>query len=238
MKTLAVLLLSAAILLSAAACSGNDDVTTSPESKPISTDTSAVTDAETEAETDAVTEEEKDLSLGNVNGNTYKNDFIGIGCTLGDGWVFYNQEQIAQLNGIAHSYFDEDYLEQVKNSTIFYDMYALNESTSAKINLCLEKCTDLTVLLTDMDEVFTDIVGEMESLFVNSGGTNFKYELRDVKIGGETFRGMDIYVEINDVPTYETMFCIKSNEYLAYACVFSYIENTTDDILGEFFIID
>lgn len=263
MKKLAVLFISAAILLSAASCSGNGEVTTSPESKPVSTDTSAVTDAETEAltdaltdavteaetdaetgavtemETDAVTEEEKELTLGNVDGNTYKSDFIGIGCTLDDdGWVFYNDEQIAQINGITQSYLDKEYLEQVKNAKVFYDMYAVNQETSSTINITLEKGTKLAVLLTDIDKVLTNSTVSIESSFANMGGKNFKYELCDVKIGDETFKGMDIYVEINDVPIYETMFCIKCGEYLAYVCVGTYFEDTTGDILETFFIVD
>ena len=259
MKKLFVLLLSAVILLNGASCTGGD-TTTAPESaeetaadtvketdfvteEETEADTNAVTDEVTDAETEAVTdaeteaEEEKELSLGNVNGNTYKNDFIGIGCTIGDGWVFYNDEQIAQINGITQSYLDEDYLEQMKNATVFYDMYASSESSST-INISLEKGTKLAVLLTDIDKVLTNSVGSIESSFANMGGTNFKYELRDVEIDGETFKGMDMYVEINGVPVYETMFCIKANEYLVYACVCTYIENTTDDILGTFFIVE
>ncbi len=258
MKKLAVLFLSAAILLSAASCVGNDDVTTSPESKPISTDTSAVTDAETEAvtdavteavteaetdavteaETDAVTEEEKELTLGNIDGNTYKSDFIGIGCTLDDSWVFYNDEQIAQINGITQSYYDEDYLEQVKNAAVYIDMYAANQETASTINISFQKGTKIAVLLTDIDKALTSSVDSIESTFANMGGKNFKYELCDVEIGGETFRGMDIYVEINGVPVYETMFCMKRGEYFVFGCVATYVEDTTDDILGMFFIVD
>lgn len=263
MKKLAVLFLSASILLSAASCSGNGDVTTFSESKPVSTDTSAVTDAETEAltdaltdaeteavteaetdavtemETDAVTEEEKELTLGNVDGNTYKSDFIGIGCTLDDdGWVFYDDEQIAQINGITQSYYDEDYLEKVKNAAVYTDMYAVNQETASTINVSFQKGTKMAVLLTDIDKALTSSVGATESTFANMGGKNFKYELCDVKIGDETFRGMDIYVELNGVPVYETMFCIKCGEYFVFVCVGTFGEDTTDGVLDTFFIID
>ncbi|MBR6644226.1 MAG: hypothetical protein IKL21_00505 [Clostridia bacterium] len=258
MKKIAILLLLAATLLNTAACKGGDDVTTADEKKPEVTDTAkvtdestdAVTDEQTDAETntvtdevtdevtDAVTEEEKELTLGNIDGNTYKSDFIDIGCTLGDGWVFYNDEQIAQINGITQSYLDKEYLEQVKNAKVFYDMYAVNQETSSTINITLEKGTKLAVLLTDIDKVLTNSTVSIESSFANMGGKNFKYELCDVKIGDETFKGMDIYVEINDVPIYETMLCIKCGEYLAYVCVGTYFEDTTGDILETFFIVD
>lgn len=266
MKKLAVLLLLAATLLNTAACKGGDDVTTADEKKPEVTDTAKVTDestdavtdeqtdaetntvtdevtdevtdTETDAVTDAVTDEEKELTLGNVDGNTYKSDFIGIGCTLGDGWVFYNDEQIAQINGITQSYYDEDYLEQVKNAAVYIDMYAANQETSSTINISFQKGTKLSVLLTDIDKALTSSVGATESSFANMGGKNFKYELCDVKIGDETFRGMDIYVEINDVPVYETMFCIKCGEYFVFGCVATFGEDTTDGVLDTFFIVD
>ena len=37
---------------------------------------------------------------GSVSGGVYANEFAGIGCKLDDSWVFYTQEQMAELNGV------------------------------------------------------------------------------------------------------------------------------------------
>lgn len=234
MKKIAALLLCALLALNTVSCS-NDKLLVNEgetqENRPVVTEPVS-------SETDAVTEEKRDLALGNIDGNTYKSDFIGIGCTLGDGWVFYTDEQIAELNGIRDSLLDDEYLEQMKKATVLYDMYAANQAQSSTINITLEKGTKLGVFMTDIDAVLTKSVDSLKSSFENMGGANFKYELRDVKIGDETFNGMDIYVEINGVPLYETMICIKSSEYLAYVCVASYVDNLSDEILGTFFTVD
>ena len=48
------------------------------------------------------------LELGKVNGLTWENEFIGLGCTLTSDWTFKTDEEIRQLNNIVEDALDAD----------------------------------------------------------------------------------------------------------------------------------
>ncbi len=84
--------------------------------------------------------------MGDAVSNTYKNDFLGISCTLPSEWVFYTDKQILQLNNIVGDVIDDKVAEQLKNANIIYDMYATVPAAGNSININMEKLSALQVL--------------------------------------------------------------------------------------------
>ena len=102
MKKVFCIILSMLMLLSLFGCTGNTD----PEDIR----------GEVSGTTEGNQEEKPEFSLGDTTGSTYTNDFLGISCTLPEGWVFYTDEQIKEQNNITENYLDEEVIEQLKKA--------------------------------------------------------------------------------------------------------------------------
>ena len=73
---------------------------------------------------------------GSVSGGMYANEFAGIGCKLDDSWVFYTQEQMAELNGVLTEGTDsEDVKAMLADSPSIFDMYAVSTDGLMTMNV-------------------------------------------------------------------------------------------------------
>ena len=219
MKKILIVLLATTLTVSLASCSKDEgDVTGSVE-------TSAQTSAENE----------EAFEKGGVSQQTYKNEFIGIGCTLDDDWTFYDDEKIAQLNGLASDAMDEEVAEMIANATIIYDMFAENTATAENVNINLEKLTRTKVLMLDIETMFKSQTPSLKSTYENMGSTEFSYTIGKISFVGKDQVTMKIKAKINGVDMYQTMVALKTGQYLTNICATSYQTDTTEEVLGKFF---
>ena len=189
-----------------------------------------------EAETELA--EEKELSLGVSNGNTYESEFIGIGYQLDEGWGFYTDEQIRELNNVTADLAGEEYQELLSDAEIVYDMFAIDADGLNNVNVNLEKKNLAQILAMDLSEVYENTMPVLESTYENMGGTNFAYEISTVDIAGEELVAAYVSVDINEVPVYQILFMKKCNGYLANVSITNYFEDTTARLLENFYWLD
>ena len=245
MKKYLSVLLALAMILSLAACSGTQDVhgikaeLTPPPAitaAPAETKAPAETAAPEATEAPAAAEEpEADLSLGSVEGLTYENAFIGIGCKLGSGWRFYSEEEITQLNGLTQEYFSDDYLEKVKNADMFYDMYAAGENGVDSINVILQKLSPLQVIALDTAQSLEESVPEIEKALGNMGYTDIKHEMGKATLGNGTYDVLYVSSVINGVNAYQASVLIKCSGYVANITFSTFFENGIEDLMKTFY---
>ena len=112
LKKIFACLLTAALLMSLAACGEPTDIRgevieNDPTTVPATTQPQETTQASTVAPTEAPTE--PTFSIGSASGNTYKNEFIGIQCVLDGNWVFKTDEEMRQINQITSDLVGEEY---------------------------------------------------------------------------------------------------------------------------------
>lgn len=264
MKKLAVLLLSVAILLSAASCSGNDDVTTFPESKPVSTDTSAVTDAETEALTDALTEAVTDtvpdditdavtdvttdtvtddvtenassFVRGKVTGNRYESEFIGIGLDLKDDWTVLTDKEILAAAGLGGDMAGLDIEQMINDGKAVYDFGAKLDDTT-NIFISLEKSNALLVALVNLSDVYDNSAKALEDMYKTMGFTSFKHEKDTVKISGEDHLVMNFTASVNGVSMHQSMIMFKANDYIASVVLTTLDENLISSFYDSLYLL-
>ncbi len=221
MKKVFALLLVVAMLCSFAACSGAVD----PEDVR----------GEQSGNEDPSADAEKEFSLGDTQGLTYENKFIGLGCTLDDGWTFYTDDQINQLNNLTADLAGEEYQEAIKNATVIYDMYAISSNQLDNINVNLEKVDPIKLAVLDITNNYEQIYPTIKQSFENMGYTDVSYEIGKVKIGDKEFASLDTSAQISGIKMYQTIFSVKCNGYLANITITSFQEDTTDAILAKFY---
>ncbi|MBQ2896955.1 MAG: hypothetical protein IJE46_01345 [Clostridia bacterium] len=225
-KTIGFLLLFT-LIFTVCGCQNNDiDVRGKYEN-----DTTRVS-SDISSDTNLSTEE---FSLGNITGNVYKNDFIGISYKLDENWTFYNDEQIKELNNITVDMAGDEVEELVKNATIVYDMCATDGDQLNNIIINLEKVSNRKLFSLNIEENLKTLVPILMDGSKNMGYENIDYEIIDVEVDGKMLDALHTTAEINGVNMYQTMFQKKCNGYLASITITTYFYDAISDLIDNFY---
>ncbi len=182
--------------------------------------------------------EKKEFSRGEVVGNTYENAFLGLGVKLEESWVFFDDSQIAELNGYSQELLDDDFEEYLKNATVVYDMYAMNSVDSSNVNINFEKLTAVGEVQTaNMKSFVSGIMPTVQNSLETAGCTDVSYELIDVKLGENSYAGAKLTGSLMGINFYQVLACIKCDGYVANVVISCYNTDTTQDILDRFYTV-
>ncbi len=181
-------------------------------------------------------EAESKFSLGETAANTYKNDFLGISCTLPEGWTFYTDEQIMQLNNLVGDIAGEELASKLENANIIYDMYATNEGGYCNMNVNLEKLSAAQLLKLDIKKSLESQFDGIKSSYQNMGYTDIVLAYEKITVDGKEFDGITINAKIQGVNFYSTVFCFKKGTYLANVTIACLQTDKIDTILDYFTI--
>lgn len=173
-KRLVVIIAIILIMLFAASCKNNSNNSgTSPveaSSQAISEEKYESVIGESAPEVEYNISEAAPISRGQTDGSTYINEYASITFTLPSGWIYYTDEELAELTGIpSNSYDVTDYTEEMLKNRNIFDMMAVNDSTDEFIavmydNLLVTGNSSMTV-----DDYLSYLVeeNEYESEFTN-----------------------------------------------------------------------
>ena len=219
MKKVFSLVLALIMLFSLCACTKTEDKTVEP--------------------TNIATEEVKEIefTFGETNGNTYTNAFLGLGYEKDDSWVYYTEEQINEINNVALDMTTEEVEELINNATILYVMYTSDELGLNNINVNLEKLEKDVVDELNIPENYEQIIPILEDAFMEMGCTNFNYQQKKISIDGEEIDALKTEMEISGAKMYQLIFQKKCGEYLANITITTCLEDTTDSLLDNFFLV-
>ena len=182
-------------------------------------------------------EETAEFSLGATDGLIYENKFIGIGCSLDEGWTFYSDEEIQDLNNYAADVAGEDYEEAMKAADIVYDMYAISDNQLDNIKVNLQKVNNIALEQLDIKENFENTIPELRKAFENMGYTDLEFEITSVSINGEEVMCLQSYGVIDGLTMYQKIVSIKCDGYLSNITVTTYQEDLVDSVFETFYYI-
>ncbi len=197
------------------------------EEKPVA---GAVTPAE---------EPEEEFQIGEMNGGVYTNEFLGIGCALDGNWVYYSDEQMAELNGLVQETItDEEVLEAMKNSDSFYDMYAAADDGLVSINVVVENLGVLYGFTLDEAGYIDMSIESVESIIPDLGLTDYTLETHTLPLAGKERQALRLAGNMSGVPFYEEIVCIKRGNYMAVVTMSSAVEDVTQNVASLFYALD
>ncbi len=247
MKKAIAFLLLFALTLSFCGCEKENVRGRYENSKPVDSDVSKDTAATDKGEfsdaadlsventvPDDTSSTSKDFSMGNIAGNVYVNDFIGIRFKLDSGWTFYDDDKIKELNQLAMDLAGDEVEEILKNASVVYDMYATDGDQLNNVIVNLEKASALQLVTLDIAENYKALIPLLKESFKNMGYENINCEIIKVTVDGKTLDALHTSAEINGVKMYQTLTQTKCTGYLACMSVTTYFEDTTSDLLNNF----
>ena len=215
----------------------NDSDTTRRRPK-VSTVTEAGTEAtevptEATEATEAPTQSASDIDLGTVDGNTYTNESLGITCTLPEVWYVYNETDIAALNNLVTSVFDETAIaEAIKSNQAVIIFCASEPASISSLNINVSKNT-----LPGVDEetlinlVLPQVKAQMEQTGVMQ---NLTCTTDEIEFCGQTHTVLNITAESYGMPIFESLLYLPCGDCIYALTASTYQADTTATLFSYF----
>lgn len=75
-----------------------------------------------------------DFLLGSVNGQTYRNEFIGLEFTTDDDWKYLNHEEITEAKNVSLEAVSGDMKEELENID-FIDLMSAKDNAGSSVSI-------------------------------------------------------------------------------------------------------
>lgn len=179
-------------------------------------------------------EEKIVLSQGVSSGTTYESQFMNIGWTLPEDWVFMTEEEMASMNqAVADMLGNEDIASQIEDGETFCDMSAYNLAGDT-INIQIEKLSASAAVLLD-EGAYADISLEQLPAAFEPLGYSVKCEKKDITFVGKTHVGINVELGYQGVSVYEKMVLVKVGQYMCVITAASTSLEVIDAIFNNFY---
>lgn len=171
------------------------------------------------------------VQLGVVKENRYENEALNLACTLGENWVFLDQEQVMELMGYTGEMLGDDYQELLKQAQTYIDAYAYNAQTGDTVNITVEKLNPLNAVIMTEKKYIELSKESLISALSELGVTGLDFTSGTGKIGGQEHGIITLRGNANGSAMVETLGVIKHrNQIIVITCA-----GADEDIYKEVF---
>ena len=180
--------------------------------------------------------EEESIPLGEYYGDTYTNDFIGIGCTL-EGWRYDTLMELAQRSNI--SVYDEDLQEMMQKTQTFLLMFAEAEDASQNVGISVAHSDGVSALVDQfgikviVETLFPEMMQQYSELY----GPQTEGRIISREIDGKTFYGYMVNYTIGEVHTSWEQLTLTAGNYVVTITATGSSEEEADGIYEHFFLV-
>lgn len=178
--------------------------------------------------------------FGTVNGTTYENEMLGYGVELPSGWIFEDEESIAEKNQFGEEAMSEELVEQIKEAGNIIDMSAVNALGTQNISVQFLNTPNIYgegfAMLVTPDRVTDILIEDLESTLEISGYENLSVEKAEYTISGDPITGIKVTGTLYGIDVYQDMLVTKPNNlYLAMITITSFITDDGEEIISRFY---
>ena len=146
---------------------------------------------------------------GVVSEDAYENEMLDLRIALPEGWVFYTDEQIAQVNNItAETLAGTDVAELIGKNGQFMDMMMAG-GTGSNMNLMLQPKQAVLDAYSD-EQIFTLSEATFKAQFEASGMEVKSFEPVEMQVGGETRTVLHIGMRTNGMELDEYQIWLRN----------------------------
>ncbi len=184
-------------------------------------------DKETETEAKAP-EQSGEVSRGETSSASYENASLGIHFNLPEGWRFYTDEELAAMMNMTLDQFKNPELFDSEKMASVIEFMAINDATSANINLSIENSRGMTI-----DQYISAFKNTLAQQL--QGATYTFSDKVSVKLGNTDFWRIDAtcvyygvemtqYIYINKIDSYMVVVSattLSSNSSAEFEAMFS-----------------
>ena len=161
-----------------------------------------------------------EFSLGTLNGQSYVNNFLGLGCLMPSNWTMLDSEKIQKIP-VADGEICAMYATASAREVVRIDFRPMSEDQLNSLDL-EQFCTDY---LAGLNPFIEDAANPVQNA----------YKSISVTIGREPLNGVSRIASQNDITIYYAAFAIKCDGYVARISINSFVEGRTEQIMSRFY---
>ena len=159
-----------------------------------------------------------ELTRGVVEGDLYKNEFLGISFTKPSSWVYSTDEEIAAaVNVAADTLLNDNLKDALENNPTIYDMMVVDTITRTNLNVGFENLSK-TMSSNITVEQYVDALKDQLSK-VSSMTVTFRDDLETVKLGETEFTKCVCETKMSGVTMTQVYYLRKIDNYMAFVIV-------------------
>lgn len=146
---------------------------------------------------------------------TYTNGLFGVRLALPEGFSFYDEAQMAELNGsVGELQTDEDVIRALDSGQAFFDM-AAGTAGGATVTVVIARASTPDVQALDATGYLECAKAGLGAQLAAAGA-----ELKDARVGtfangrtGDAFASMRVRFEAQGTPMYEELVCLRAGDH-------------------------
>ena len=187
--------------------------------------------------------EVEEFQTGKIDGNTYSNDFFGIGCELDDNWTVLSEEEIAERSGLTFDMLEEGGMDDsartaMENGNFVFDFFAQKLDNTAAINITVGNMGILygTAMTEEgyIDASTDQMITSVEAL----GYENITTEKTTVTLAGTDHAALNLTSEYLGISIYQTLVVLRKGVYIGCVAFSCGGEDVTKDLAALFYALD
>ncbi|MCR5565959.1 MAG: hypothetical protein K6F61_03845 [Clostridiales bacterium] len=177
-----------------------------------------------------------DELLGTLEGETYTNAFIGLGCDL-SGMHIDSKEEIEAVNNLTKSLLSEDISALVQDNITVMSANSADRTQSINIQLRNMKEYVTAYRTIGLKAIAEASLSQYVSMLETQGMTELNFSVADQDIGGQAFTSMDGDCMYLGMHMYTRQVWMLKGDYLVYVTATSLNDNTKDELFTRFFLL-
>lgn len=170
-----------------------------------------------------------------AEGNGYWNEEVQLGCTLGENWYFFTDEELAEQNGLTVEQMGEDYTKLVEESGSLMVMMAVDTQTGASVNLTLQPMSPVQSKLIGEAYYAKMSAPSLKEALLQMGFEDVEATVGELEFMGSTHPCIRIAAVIQEMDFFETLAIYKAGDTVCIVTAASYGEDTTQAALANFY---
>lgn len=173
------------------------------------------------------------LARGEIDGDVYKSEFIGIEFTKPESWVYSTDEEIAAvLDMDAELLVEDKFKDAIENADSVYDMMVKDTLTGTNINVGIENLSR-TLSTNVTEKQYLDALKSQLSE-VSSMEVIFPEEYDSAKLGDTEFTRAICEAKVMGVTMTQAYYVRKVDGYMCFVIVTIVKGYTIEDIEAMF----
>ena len=161
-----------------------------------------------------------EFSLGTLNGQSYINNFLGLGCLMPSNWTMLDSEKLQKIP-VEDGEVCAMYATASAREVVRIDFRPMSEDQLNSLDL-EQFCTDY---LTGLNPFIEDAANPVQD----------SYQSISVTIGREPLNGVSRVASQNDITIYYAAFAIKCDGYVARISINSFVNGRAEQIMSRFY---
>lgn len=165
---------------------------------------------------------------GALPGGTYSNHSVRLLCRLDDSWLFYNESQLLELNGVLTEGGSGDIATLAESGKAVYDMYAISTDGLMTMNVTYQNLGLLSGSSMSAQEYVELAAAKVPGDLTAGGFTDVEVQVTATDIAGEkSCPTLLVTAKLEETPMYERMVCLQAGNYIYCVTLCSFTEDVT-----------